>query len=100
MRTTVVNIRTTKDKDYIRIDRTTQFGNPFRIGEYDFYLKRELTREDSIMLFQKRFGRMIKNYPVFRAAVEKLKGRRLGCWCKPLSCHGDIYVEYLERKEK
>jgi hypothetical protein len=26
----------------------------------------------------------------------ELDGRTLGCWCKPLACHGDILVELLE----
>lgn len=27
--------------------------------------------------------------------VENLRGHRLGCYCKPLPCHGDILVEVL-----
>lgn len=26
----------------------------------------------------------------------KLKDKVLGCWCKPLSCHGDVLVELIE----
>lgn len=29
------------------------------------------------------------------AALPELKGR-LGCWCKPEACHGDVLVELLE----
>ncbi len=25
----------------------------------------------------------------------KLKGKNLGCWCKPEKCHGDVLVEML-----
>lgn len=35
----------------------------------------------------------------FRAEVEKLRGKRLGCFCKNAKgqgdCHGDVYVEWL-----
>lgn len=95
-KTTLVNLHTYKGKDYMLIDRRTRFGNPFRIGAFHFYLKRKLTREDTIMLFRERFERMIKNYPKFRTAVEKLRGKKLACWCTPLPCHGDVYIEYLE----
>ena len=27
---------------------------------------------------------------------EKLKGKVLGCYCKPEACHGDIIVDFLE----
>ena len=25
-----------------------------------------------------------------------LKGKRLGCWCKPNPCHGDVLIKLLE----
>jgi len=32
----------------------------------------------------------------YRAEVEKLRGKKIACWCTPLECHGDVYVEYFE----
>lgn len=29
--------------------------------------------------------------------IEELRGKVLGCWCKPGPCHGDILVEELEK---
>jgi hypothetical protein len=26
-----------------------------------------------------------------------LKGKTLGCWCKPEACHGDVLVELVEK---
>jgi hypothetical protein len=34
--------------------------------------------------------------PEFRESILALRGRRLVCFCKPLPCHGDIIVEYIE----
>ena len=28
--------------------------------------------------------------------LEKLRGKNLGCWCKPEGCHGDIILSFLE----
>lgn len=35
----------------------------------------------------------------FRAEVEKLRGKRLGCFCKPQACHLDVVIEFLETGE-
>lgn len=28
-------------------------------------------------------------------SLDELRGKRLGCWCKPNKCHGDILVKIL-----
>lgn len=30
--------------------------------------------------------------------IEELRGKTLGCWCKPKQCHGDVLVKILESK--
>ena len=71
----------------ILIDRTTVFGNPFLIG-------RDGDREQVLAKYKEYFYRRLTD-PVFRSKVLELKGKVLGCWCKPLACHGDIIAEYL-----
>lgn len=97
-KTTLVNLRTYKGSgDYILIDRRTIYGNhQFKIGQYNLRLRRKLTREDCVSLFRMQFKRRIKNDPSYRRAVEKLRGKKLACWCTPLSCHGNVYIEYFE----
>jgi len=29
------------------------------------------------------------------ASLHELKGKRLGCFCKPKLCHGDVLVELI-----
>ena len=29
-------------------------------------------------------------------ARRELKGKVLGCWCKPASCHGDVIAEIID----
>ena len=69
------------------IDRTTLYGNPFLIG-------RDGDREQVIAKYKEYFYRRLTD-PIFRSKVLELKGKVLGCWCKPLTCHGDVIVEYL-----
>lgn len=32
--------------------------------------------------------------------LHELKGKTLGCWCKPKSCHGDILKQLVDRLEE
>ena len=95
MKTTVVhrkNCRVHQNK-IKRICRPGIFGNPFSIGK-------DGTREEVIAKYRVYFYDRIANDPVFRRAVEGLRGYYLGCWCSPLACHGDVIVEYLERERR
>lgn len=93
IRTRVVNIKNEKYDVYIgRANKShnlpqSPFANPFRLS--DGY-----SRANAIKAYRQWFEAALEN-PKFRAAVEKLRGKRLGCWCKPKPCHGDIIVEYL-----
>jgi hypothetical protein len=31
-------------------------------------------------------------------ALEELKGKKLGCWCKPKECHGDVLARYVNER--
>lgn len=66
----------------VLIDRTTIFGNPYFEG----------TRKENIANFKIYFDKNEK----LQAEIEKWRGKRLGCWCKPKACHGDVYVDFLE----
>lgn len=90
--TTVVNMRTHGQKGCTKIDRTTAFGNPFIIGK-------DGTREEVIAKYRDYFRNRLLKDPACRAAVEKLRDRILGCWCKPEACHGDIIKEWLDSTE-
>ena len=81
----VVNIK--KERCDVYIGRPSKWGNPFTIG-------RDGTREDVIEKYKQY---ILNNEKLFKNLPE-LKGKILGCFCKPLSCHGDILIELLERE--
>ena len=86
-KTEVVNIRSGRSTKYI--GRGSPFGNPYKIG-------RDGTREEVIEKFRKYF----MSKPELQQMVrDELQGERLGCYCKPLPCHGDVFVEYLDSLE-
>ena len=57
------------------------------------------SREKSIEKFKEYFLARIEEDEWFRNETLKLKGKTLGCFCKPQSCHGDIIKEWLDKQE-
>ncbi len=63
----------------VYIGRPSKWGNPFVIG-------RDGTRAEVIEKYRAYI--QSKGYD-----FSELRGKVLGCWCKPLACHGDVLVE-------
>ena len=78
-----------KEKHDVYIGRPSLFGNPFSIGK-------DGDRKEVIAKFREYFRQRIIKDAKFRKEVQKLKGKILGCYCKPKECHGDVIVEYLD----
>jgi hypothetical protein len=74
----------------VYIGRGSSFGNPFKVGK-------DGTRKEVIEKYREWFYKKLRNER-FSREVNKLRGKRLGCFCKPEPCHGDVIVEYLEKK--
>jgi len=89
MKTKVVNLKHSKYDVFI--GRPGDFGNPYPLWE-------EKKRESCIESYRRYFLNKMNKDPEFRHKVLALKGKRLGCYCKPKLCHGDIIAEYLENE--
>jgi len=92
-KTTIVNIKVTKNYD-IYIGRPSIWGNPYShlantLAEY-----KVTTREEAITNYKKW---ILTNEDLLKKLPE-LKDKVLGCYCKPLSCHGDVLIELLDKK--
>lgn len=85
--TTVVHINKTPYDVYI--GRPSKWGNPFshRPGTAAKYVV--ATREEAIS----KYREYLLSSPELLDQLHELKGKTLACWCKPLSCHGDILAE-------
>ena len=88
MKTTVVNIK--KSTCEIYCGRGSPYGNPFKIGQ-------DGDRKQVIEKYRKYFYSRLTD-STFRDKVLSLKGKILGCYCKPLDCHCDVIIEYLEKE--
>lgn len=78
-KTQVVNIRHYRGKEVVYIGRGSKWGNPFVIG-------RDGDRAEVIRLYRE----YLLSRPDLLAEVRSLKGKTLGCYCKPQACHGDL----------
>ena len=67
------------------IGRPSVWANPFFIG-------RDGTRQE----VSEKFRRWFIRQPSLLREVSTLRGRALGCDCKPLPCHGDILAELAD----
>lgn len=91
--THVVNIRTADYDIYIGRAGKGQdgyFGNPFRIQQGQ-------TRGSTLEKYEEYFYKRLVDDPEFKQKIHELKGKTLGCFCKPHPCHGDIIKRYLDR---
>lgn len=93
MKTVVVNLRRAPYDVYIGRAGHGQdgyFGNPFPIETWG--------RDEALEAFGVHFLTRVVDDPEFRSRVLSLHGKRLGCFCKPKACHGDIMAEWIDRK--
>jgi len=60
------------------------FANPFKI-------EKDGTREEVIKKYREY---ILKKFTVDEIRF-KLEGKKLGCWCHPESCHGDVLLQII-----
>lgn len=96
MKTTVVNIHHSEYDAYIGREGHGHdgfWGNPYSGIKNG-------GRENAIALYKEYFFKRLRIDTTFMMKVQFLKGKRLGCFCAPKSCHGDVIAEYLESTMK
>jgi hypothetical protein len=85
--TCVVNKR--KEAFDVYIGRGSPFGNPFVIGPHG-------DRAAVIEAYRQHLKVRLHMDPAFHHKLMALKGKRLGCFCAPEACHGDVIKQYIE----
>ena len=82
MKTKVVNKKTSSFDVYI--GRGSKWGKPF-------HMKSEDQRNEVIEKYEEYARQKFS-----KDELSVLVGKRLGCFCKPRKCHGDILVKLIE----
>jgi hypothetical protein len=66
-----------------RFGRPGQWGNPFRVNV-------DGDRDEVIGRYREWLWAEVGAGRVDLAALASLHGKRLGCWCAPRRCHGEV----------
>ena len=66
----------------------SKWANPYKIAEFE-------TREECLAKYETH----IRNTPELWNSLDELRGKTLGCWCKPEGCHGDVLVKLIHERE-
>ena len=83
MKTKVVHCRRSKYDVYI--GRPGKWGNPFKLENGD-------DRETVL----KKYREWLLQQTDLLDQLHELRGKVLGCWCKPQLCHGDVLAELAD----
>jgi hypothetical protein len=87
----IINLRDCQDwgkPGDIRIDRTTKWGNPYKLT--DGY-----SRDKACDLYEIWLDGQLKLKNLDLNDLKNVK--RIGCWCYPLRCHGNYIKKLLEK---
>ena len=78
------------DANFTWAEGAGTWGNPYSMFEEGD------SREEVIRKYQYDFERdLFPNKK--KSEVVKLLGKRLGCYCAPAACHGDVLANYLNQ---
>lgn len=92
METRVVHCK--KEPYDIYIGRGSKWGNPYT------HIKDRETKAEYVVSTREQAIKLYRDWILLRpdllADLHELKGKRIGCYCFPKSCHGDILVELIK----
>lgn len=66
------------------------WANPYKIGS-------DGDREEVLKKYARYITRRLIEEPGLLKKLRELKGKTLGCWCKPQRCHGDILIKMANK---
>lgn len=69
---------------YVKGAYKSKWCNPYKVAHNKY------TIDESLDLYEKHIitSGLIND-------IEELRGKTLGCWCKPDRCHGDVLIKLL-----
>jgi len=73
----------------VYIGRPSKWGNLYSHQDGTLAKFKVATREEAI----EKYAEWIVQQPQLMKKLSELKGKVLGCWCSPKSCHGDVLAK-------
>lgn len=71
---------------YVKGAYASKWQNPFKVSEHG--------RDKCLELYEE----YILHNKELMSDLDSLKDKKLGCWCHPDPCHGDILIKLLNEK--
>jgi hypothetical protein len=93
--TRVVNLRR-EDHD-VYIGRPSLWANPFSTKPSKYDVVKCASVEEAVERYREYIVDRLYQESSLRQELRKLKGKRLGCFCAPRLCHGDVLKEIIEK---
>lgn len=97
MTTTAVNVRVQDFDVYVgraalrardpRCHVASEWANPYRVQE---------SIGETLDRYSDWLDRKLADDPAATGRLLSLRGKRLGCWCKPNPCHADVLIRKIE----
>ncbi len=85
----VVNCKSSEPFE-VYIGRPSKWGNPYSHLPNTAAIYRAQSRAEAIKKFEEWITKGSGKHLL--ADLHELKGKTLGCHCKPLACHGDVLL--------
>lgn len=92
--TTVINLKNGQSFDTYIGRSNKYYGLPQSKWANIFEIGKDGSREEVI----EKYRLWINSRPDLLVCLHELKGKVLSCYCKPLSCHGDVLIDLAESK--
>jgi hypothetical protein len=82
----------------VKVDRSTKWGNPWRVGEPGIPDAAEAVRLFRDALFGVPRAEPGSHFLAIQSGIAELRGKNLACWC-PLDqpCHADVLLQVANR---
>lgn len=87
-----------KEPYNVYIGRPSKWGNPYSYKEGTAARFKVNTRDEAIDAYYYYITEGDGKHLL--EDLHELKGKVLGCWCKPKRCHGDILVELVKNTKR
>ncbi len=83
-----------KKSEYdVYIGRPSMWGNPYSSKDGTLAKYRVGSKSEAIQNYEV----WIESQPKLLEELKTLKGKLLGCWCSPKTCHGDVLVKLIQK---
>jgi hypothetical protein len=87
----IVNMH--KESYDVYIGRPSKWGNPYSTKDGTLAKHKVSSLKEAISKYEEH----VINTPDLFNSLHELKGKTLGCHCKPKACHGDVLVRLVTK---